>query len=66
MHMMDTYTTKSTIWNCSLTGQQFTEIKGTLLAWSNLLMELHVKKLKELEKGLEPFFKQILHARQGS
>jgi hypothetical protein len=66
MHMMDTYTTESMVWNCSLTGQQFKEIKGTLLAWSNVLMELHAKKLKELEKGPEPFFKVCKYCTQGN
>jgi hypothetical protein len=28
-------------------------------------MELHVEKLKELEKGLEPFFKEYKYCTQG-
>jgi hypothetical protein len=59
-HTMETYTTESMIRNCSLTGQQFKEIKGTLLARSNVLMKLNVEKLKELESI------QVLHSRQGS
>jgi hypothetical protein len=65
MHTMDTYTMKSMIKNCSLTGQQFREIKGTLLARSNVLMELHTDKLKELEKGPDPFFKVYKYCTQG-
>jgi hypothetical protein len=34
---MDTYTTESMIRNCSLTGQQFREVKGTLLVRTNVL-----------------------------
>jgi hypothetical protein len=62
---MDTYTTESMIQNCSLTGQQFREIKGMLLAQSNVLMELHANKLKDLEKGPEPFFKVYKYCTQG-
>jgi hypothetical protein len=52
------------IQNCSLSGQQFRKIKGMLLARSNVLMELHAHKLKDLEKGLEPFFKVYKHCTQ--
>jgi hypothetical protein len=64
-HVIDTYTTNSMILNCSLTRQQFKETKGTLLARSNVLMELHIKKLKELEKGPKPSFKVYKYCMQG-
>jgi hypothetical protein len=64
-HTMDTYTTESMIRNCSLTGQQFREVKGTLLARTNVLMELNTLKLKELEKGPEPFFKVYKYCAPG-
>jgi hypothetical protein len=53
------------IHNCNLTGKQFKEIKGTLLARSNLLLELHPEKLKDLEKGPEPVFKVYKYCQQG-
>jgi hypothetical protein len=40
-------------------------MKGTLSARSNFLMELHTEKLKELEKGPEPFFKVYNYCSQG-
>jgi hypothetical protein len=64
-HTMETYTTESMLQNCSLTGQQFKEIIETLLARSNVFMALNVKKLKELEKGPEPFFKVYKYCTQG-
>jgi hypothetical protein len=64
-HTMETYTTESMIRNCNLTGKQFKEIKGTLLARSNLLLELHPEKLKDLEKGPEPVFEVYKYCQQG-
>ncbi len=64
-HTMETYTTESMIRSCNLTGKQFKEIKGTLLARSNLSLELQPEKLKDLEKGPEPFFKVYKYCQQG-
>jgi hypothetical protein len=65
-HKMETYTTESVICNCNITGKQFKETKGTLLARSNLSLELQADKLKDSEKGPQPsFFNVYKYCQQG-
>jgi hypothetical protein len=67
-HTMETYTTKSMIQNCSLTGQQFKEIKGTLLARSKVFDGTERQETQRAGKGTGAILQsiQILSAREGS